>query len=406
MQTTTLAVFVCVYLGMILGEIPGLALDRAGVALLGALVLVVTDVVPLPQGWAAVDVPTVALLFGLMVVSAQLRLAGFYTRVARSLTASSHSPAGLLALVVLASGILSAVLANDIVCLAMTPVLLEACVRRGLDPKPFLIALACAANVGSAATIIGNPQNILIGQMLKISFAGYLLDGGVPAAMGLVAVWGIIAYAHRGKWHREMPLPEIHAPEPRAWQTAKGLGVLALLVLAFLFAPLPREVMALGGAGILLLSRTTQSKKLLQLVDWQLLVLFIGLFVLNRAILDSGLLAEMVGGLKSVGIDPARPGWLFALAVGLSCVVSNVPATLLLLPSATHPLAGPVLALASTLAGNLILVGSIANLIVVEQAAPLGVRIGWREHARLGIPITLVTLGIAAGWLWLRSLAW
>jgi Na+/H+ antiporter NhaD/arsenite permease-like protein len=185
---------------MLLGEIPGLALDRTGVALLGALVLVACERVTPAAAWGAVDVPTLALLFGLMVVSAQLRLGGFYAWLTRRIVSAQVAPAVLLAAVVAAAGALSAVLANDIVCLAVTPLLVEGCVRRKLDPLPFLLALACAANVGSAATLIGNPQNMLIGQTLRLSFAGFLADALVPALVGLGAVWLLIRLAVRGRW--------------------------------------------------------------------------------------------------------------------------------------------------------------------------------------------------------------
>jgi len=402
---TVLFVFLFVYLGMVLGRYPGLALDRTGMALLGALALLATGKLSLAQAWGAVDVPTLALLFGLMVVSAQFRLGGFYTRLTRRLAAAEVTPPILLALLVAASGCLSALLANDIVCLAMAPMLIEGCTRRDLDPRPFLLALALAANVGSAATLIGNPQNMLIGQSLHLSFAGYLLDAGIPALLGLGVVWWVVARSSRGRWHRPGPVAELPAPPYDAWQSGKGLAVLALLTAAFLFAPWPREVVALAAAGILLTSRRTASREILGLVDWQLLILFVGLFVVNHALAVSGMPQQALQGLQSWGLDLTRPAPLFAGTVVLSNLVSNVPATMLLLPAATHSLAGQILALASTLAGNLFIVGSIANLIVVDQAERLGVAISWRDHARVGIPVTLLTLAIAAGWLWIRTLA-
>jgi len=297
---------------------------------------------------------------------------------------------------------LSALLANDIVCLAMAPELVEGCARRRLDPVPFLLALACAANVGSAATLIGNPQNMLIGQALQLSFPGYLLDAGVPTALGLIVVWAVIRWQVRGRWSKSTPVPQVTAPTFNLWQTSKGLFVIAFLVLVFLVTPWPRDVVALTAAGALLTSRRMASRDILGLVDWQLLVLFIGLFVVNHALVASGTLAQITELVKARGIDLTQPAWLFAFTVLLSNVVSNVPAVMLLLPMASHPLAGPILALASTLAGNLFLVGSIANLIVVDQAAKLGVRITWQEHARVGVPVTLLTLALAMGWLWLR----
>ena len=409
MDWVVLAVFAIVYLGMLLGEIPGLALDRTGVALLGALALVATERVAPEAAWQAVDVSTLALLFGLMVVSAQLRMAGFYTWVTRRIVSADVGPKALLAVVIAVAGALSAVLANDIVCLAVAPLLVEGCLQRRLDPVPFLLALACAANVGSAATLIGNPQNMLIGQTLHLSFASYLADAAVPAALGLVVVWAIVCLASARGWERAAPAAAERtrrrgdAPPFDGWQTGKGLLVLALLVLGFLLAPVPREVLALAGAALLLTSRRMASRDLIGLVDWHLLVLFVGLFVVNHSVAQAGLAARASAGLGGAGVSLGDPRWLFPSTAVLSNLVSNVPAVMLLLPHAVHPLAGSVLALSSTLAGNLLIVGSIANIIVVDQAAPLGVRIGWRTHARVGVPVTLATLALAAGWLWLRA---
>jgi Na+/H+ antiporter NhaD/arsenite permease-like protein len=398
-DTWVVLVFGFVYLGMLLGEIPGLALDRTGVALLGALALIASERVTPEAAWRAINVPTLALLFGLMVVSAQFRLGGFYAWVTRKAAGARVSPAILLGLVVAVAGGLSAVLANDIVCLAVAPLLVEGCARRGLDPVPFLLALACAANVGSAATLIGNPQNMLIGQTLHLSFVGYLGDAAVPAVLGLAVVWGIVVASVRGSWFKPTSVPPIDEAGLNRWQTDKGIVVLVLLLLGFLFAPFPREVLALAAAAVLLASRRMASRDILGTVDWHLLVLFVGLFVVNFALADSGTLAVATRALASGGVDLTRLGVLLPVTVVLSNLVSNVPAVMLLLPQATRPLAGPLLALASTLAGNLIIVGSVANIIVVDQAARLGVRIGWRQHARVGVPVTLATLAIAAGWL-------
>jgi Na+/H+ antiporter NhaD/arsenite permease-like protein len=403
MDWLVVSVFCLVYVGLILGRLPFLALDRTGVALLGAIVLVAFGRVDTARAWSAVDVPTLALLFGLMVVSAQLRLGGAYTRLVQRLTWFESSPAVLLAALIGAAGLLSALLANDIVCLAMAPILVEGCARRRYDPRPFLLGLAAASNVGSAATLIGNPQNILIGQVLKLSFASYLWDALVPSMLGLAVVWAVIAVLYRGRWEGDTPLPRIESPAFDRWQTAKGAAVMLGLVAAFLIAPWPREVVALAAAGILLCSRRMRSRQILGLTDWQLLVLFVALFVVNDVVKAAGLFGHLTGLAAGAGIDLTHPAWLFGAGVVLSNVVSNVPATMLLLPSATHPLAGPVLALSTTLAGNLLVVGSIANIIVLDQAARLGVVITWRDHARVGVPVTLSTLALAAGWLWLRA---
>jgi len=403
MDPTVLVVFVFVYAGMLLGEIPGLALDRTGAALLGAIALVATEHLSPEAAWRAVDVPTLGLLFGLMVVSAQLRLGGFYSAVTRRIAAAAVSPDALLALLVAAAGVLSAALANDVVCLAMAPIVVQACAHARLDARPFLLGLAAAANVGSAATLIGNPQNMLIGQVLHLSFPAYLVDGGVPAVAGLVVVWLVVRWRVGGRWQGRVAEVAVATPPLDRWQATKGIAVLAAVVVVFLCSDWPRDVVALAAAGVLLTSRRLASREMLALVDWQLLVLFMALFMVNHALVASGTFATLEHGLAAAGLDLRQPGWLFAAVVVLSNLVSNVPAVMLLLPAAHGPIAGPVLALGSTLAGNLLLVGSIANLIVVDQAARCGMPIGWREHARVGVPVTAATLALAAAWLWWRA---
>jgi Na+/H+ antiporter NhaD/arsenite permease-like protein len=406
MTVTVVAIFAVVYLGMILGGLPFLQLDRTGVALLGAIAIVaIGDLTP-GQAAGAVHVPTLLLLFSFMVISAQMRLGGFYTSVTQRIAALPAGPHALLAAVILAAASLSAVFSNDVVCLAAAPVLGDACLRRGLDPVPFLLALACASNIGSAATLIGNPQNMLIGEVLQLPFGAYFLEALVPVLLGLAVVWALLAWQTRGRWRTATPAADGGAPlqhEPGfarfdRWQTAKGLAVAATLIVVFLFTDLPRDVAALTGAGLLLMSRRLHSTDMLGLVDWELLILFIGLFVVNHALEQTGVTAQAMATLASHGIALTEPGPLFAAALVLSNVVSNVPAVMLLLPAATEPFSGPLLALTSTLAGNLLIVGSIANIIVVDSARRQGIVIDWRRHLRTGLPVTTATLAITAAW--------
>ncbi len=245
MTTTIVIIFLIVYLGMILGGLPFLQLDRTGVALLGAIAMISFDALTLEEAAEAVHLPTIILFFSFMVLSAQMRLGGFYGWVTGGLTALPHSPAGLLAAMMLIVAVLSAIFSNDIVCLAIAPVLISACEKRRLDPVPYLLALACAANIGSAWTLIGNPQNILIGQTLQLSFHGYFLEAAVPVALGLAATWGLIAWQVHGRWQRPAEMVAVAAEETRndtpfdPWQTAKGLIVAAVLLAAFVFGPWP-----------------------------------------------------------------------------------------------------------------------------------------------------------------------
>jgi Na+/H+ antiporter NhaD/arsenite permease-like protein len=407
MPTTVLLIFGLVYLGMILGGLPFLQLDRTGVALLGAIAMIASEAVSVEDAARSIHLPTLLLLFAFMVVSAQMRLGGFYDWVTIRLAAMRVSPSVLLGVLILVVALLSAVFSNDIVCLAVAPVLVDACVRRRLDPIPFLLALACAANIGSAATLIGNPQNMLIGQTLSLPFAGYAAQAAMPVLVGLALTWILIVASVRGRWVREggsAATESSSAPIPLdRWQTAKGLAVALAVLLAFLFAPWPREVVALAGAGVLLMSRKLHSGRMLGLVDWELLVLFMGLFVVNDALQRTGLPAQIVTASEAMGLRLDHPAPLFGAAFLLSNIVSNVPAVMLLLPvAAQQPLAGPLLALSSTFAGNLFIVGSIANIIVVDAAARRGVRIDWKRHATIGVPVTLVTLATTALYLWWR----
>ena len=412
MTTTTIViVFAIVYLGMILGALPFFQLDRTGIALLGAIVLVATEDVSLEEAGRSIHAPTLILLFAFMVLSAQLRLSGFYTYVTYRLATLPVAPPLLLGALIGVVGALAAVFSNDIICLAMAPVLADACLKRRLDPVPYLLGLACAANVGSALTLIGNPQNMLIGESLRLSFGGYLREAAVPVLLGLAVTWGLIVIQVGGRWGCPPSLLATQAAREQReegpldfdrWQTMKGLTVAASLVVVFLTTPWPRELAALAGAGLLLLSRKLHSRRMLGLVDWELLVLFVGLFVVNRAFQQTGLTAEAVRAIADAGIHLEQPRVLFVLTFLLSNIVSNVPAVMVLLPLATHPMAGTLLALASTLAGNLLIVGSIANIIVVDAAERRGLRIDWRRHARVGVPVTVATLVITGAYLWLR----
>ncbi|HZM35361.1 MAG TPA: anion transporter [Burkholderiales bacterium] len=389
------------YVGMILGALPFLRLDRTGIALLGAIALVGLGALTAEEAARSVHLPTLLLLFSFMVLSAQMRLGGFYTWVTLRIAALPLGPRALLAATMLAVAALSAVFSNDVICLAIAPVLADACLRRGVDPVPYLIGLACAANIGSAATLIGNPQNMLIGQVLALPFAGYLVEAMVPVLLSLAAAWAILERRIEKGPLAGLPIldrrDDAYAVFDR-WQTAKGLAVAAALMIVFLFTSWPREVAALAGAGVLLMSSRLHSSKMLGLVDWQLLVLFIGLFVVNHAFQETGLAARALEVLAAAGAPLTEPAPLFAATFVLSNVVSNVPAVMLLLPAATEPFSGPMLALVSTLAGNLVIVGSIANIIVVDAARRRGIEIDWKCHARTGVPVTLASLAIAAAW--------
>jgi len=403
-MTWILFVFLAVYAGLALGRFPGFLLDRTGIALLGALALVASGDVSETAAWGSVDKGTIGLLFGLMIVSAQLEMAGFYAWVTARLARLGVGPATLLAVLVGASGLMAALLTNDVIALTMAPVLVDICRQRRLNPVPFMLGLAFSANAGSVATLMGSPQNMLIGEKLDLHFGQFLWEAGVPAVLSLVAVWAILALLYRGRWVLDKdPDGTVQAdsiPLSRL-DVAKGLAVAGLLVGAFLFTSMPRDVLALAAAAILLLNRHYRSRELLEHVDWQLLVLFFGLFVVNGALQQTQLPQHLMANLQARGLDLQSPVWFFVLTAALSDVVSNVPCVMLLLPFATKPVDGAAMALASGLSSNLLVIGSLANIIVVDAAAKRGIKISFGEFSRSGVPITLVSLVIAALWLWL-----
>ncbi len=401
--TAPVLIFLLTYLAVAVGEIPGLALDRTGIAMLGAIAMVVCGALDTRHAMEAIDFPTLLLLFGLMVVSAQFRLGGFYTQTALLLTRWMDQPRRFLFAVMVASAVLSALLANDIVCLAFTPVLCAALLKRGMNPVPFLLGLAAASNLGSAATIIGNPQNMLIGQVGQLHFGRFLAWCTVPSLLALLAAYGVLLVVYRNRWAGGTPQPEVLADWPPydAHQTRKGWIITALLVALF-FTRVPRELTAMVAAGVLLCSRRLRTRSLLGLVDWHLITLFCGLFVVIRGMEISGLPGRAVDWLAGQGVFLSEVYTLAGLSVVLSNLVSNVPATMLLIKflDPADPLPWYVLAVSSTFAGNLITIGSIANLITIEQARAYGIRITFAEHARSGIPITLASLLALVVWMW------
>lgn len=401
MQVGATLIFCLTYAGVAVGRIPGLRLDRTGIAILGAIAMVSGGFVTVEQARAAIDFSTLLLLYALMLISAQLRLGGFYTRVARMITVLLRTPRLFLLASMLVSACLSAVLANDIVCLAFTPVLIHALRGAGCNPIPFLLGLAVSSNIGSAATLIGNPQNMLIGQVGHLSFGPFLIWAIIPVVFSLMAGYLLICLLYQGRLAGTASSPGLPSEGPpwNGWQSGKGLVAVSVLIGLF-FTAIPRELSAMAVAGILLCSRRLESRQLMKLVDWQLLALFCALFVVIQGVTLAGVPVSVMNYLAHHGLRFSDLVTLTVISTGLSNVVSNVPAVMLLVNflDPTRIQEWYTLAISSTFAGNLFIIGSIANLIVVEQAKALGVPIRFAEHARTGIPVTLVSLAVLIVW--------
>jgi Na+/H+ antiporter NhaD/arsenite permease-like protein len=394
-----LVAFAGTYLGLALGRLPFFRVDRTGVAIIGGAVVVVSGLLPWDRAVAAVDAHTLVLLFGMMIVAAYLRLSGFFRLVTYAAVRRAHTPVGLLALIIVAAGVLSALFVNDVVCLVMAPIVLDLVRRLRLPPGPYLIALATAANVGSVATLTGNPQNMLVGSFSGISYRAFLLREAPVAVIGLALVVAVIWLAYRRRLPPALPAEALEergaVHHALMIKTMAGVGV---MLVAFL-AGVPIALVAIGGAAYCLLTRRVNPDKVYREIDWGLLVLFTGLFVVIGGLEASGLTGEILGWAGAVGLY--RPAVLTAVTAVLSNLVSNVPAVLLfkaVIPTFGEPTrAWLLLAMASTLAGNLTILGSVANLIVVEQARGAGIQIGFLEYSKVGVPVTVATLLV--GWL-------
>lgn len=395
-------VFAATYFVIALGEAPGLRLDRAGAALLGASLMVGLGVLPLDEAYRAIDFDTITLLLGMMIVVANLRLSGFFRLASNFVVARAKTPLALLAAIVLVTGAFSAFLVNDAICLVMTPLTLELTRRLKRDPLPYLLAVPMASNVGSVATITGNPQNMIIGGLSHIPYGAFAAALWPVAAFGLLATFALVALFYRGEFLTRERLP-VAVPAParaRGFLVVKSVLV-TLAMMALFFAGQPVAKVAIVGGALLLVTRHVKAEKVYREIDWPLLLMFVGLFIVVEGLETTVLTPEAVA---SVGrFDLANAGVLAVVSAVLSNLVSNVPAVLALKPflagAADPQHAWLVVAMASTLAGNLTLIGSVANLIVAERARAAGVSIGFWAYFRIGAPLTLVTIAFGAWFL-------
>jgi Na+/H+ antiporter NhaD/arsenite permease-like protein len=411
----TTAVFALTYVALAIGKIPGLRCDRAAIAFIGAALMLCSGVLTLREatGPESIDYETLFLLFGMMVVVGVLRISGFFIRLAHWSLDRISSPKGLLLVVIVLSGLLSAFLVNDIVCLALTPLVLHLTRRLRFDPVPHLIGLATAANVGSTGTITGNPQNMIIGIQSRIPYLKFALHLMPVALIGLGITYGVILIVYRSALVKAAGpaggnggqlighTDRIPRGRPYRWLLYKS-GIVALITVTLFFTGLPIALVATGAAAFLMLSRLKPSR-IFREVDWTLLLMFIGLFIVVRAFQLHVVSHWDVEHWTIILDHPVD--LLSLLSAALSNLVSNVPAVLLFEPimhamKPEHQQTGWLaLAMSSTFAGNLTVLGSVANLIVVENAKREGVEVSFWDYCKAGIPITLLTLGVGIAWL-------
>ena len=454
-------VFLPSYLVFALGKFPGMRIDRTGAAIIGAVLMVAFRAVPAAQALRFIDFPTVVLLFSMMLLVAYLHVAGFFDWVA-DLIVRQLAPRHLLPAIIFTSGLLSAFFVNDVICLVMVPFTLTATRRMDLRPVPYLLAVATASNIGSVATITGNPQNILIGSLFGIRYTSFLAHLGPIAVAGLFLDWLVIwlldtrspipkttpkatpettprtvlraarhaptdtapqtirqarsnvtkTAAASANWAANLPDNRPHsasadsAPSPRLSRQIVKPAIVAMLVLAGFLSGAPPALVAALGAATMLITRERDPREVYGQVDWGLLVFFVGLFLIVGGAENAGLMTRILSRGRRWNLENAGT---FTVATALfSNAVSNVQAVMLLKSLAPHVIShhgstNPqtgwlLLAMSSTLAGNLTVTGSIANIIVIERARSEA-EISFTQYARIGVPVTIATL--ALGWLWL-----
>lgn len=395
-----LLIFLVSYLVFAVGRLPGLKIDRPGAAIIGAVLMVALGIVPAQSTFQFIDFSTLVLLFCMMLVVSNLRMAGFFDWSAGFFLRRLRR-AQLLPAIIFISGFLSAFFVNDIICLAMVPLVLVATRRMGLRPERYLLAVATASNIGSVATITGNPQNILIGSFSGIRFFDFLTHLAPVAIVGLLVDWAVLHWLDR---RQDVPVSQAEEALP-ALPLVRGPLIKSALVAVFIvvgfLAGIPPAMVAAIGAAILLVTRRGDPRNVYKEVNWGLLVLFSGLFIIVGGAQQAGLAGHfLVLGQKMRLTSPAV---FVAFTAVLGNIVSNVPAVMLLRPI-VPALGNPhqmwlLLAMASTLAGNLTITGSLANIIVIETAGPEA-HISFRDYFRVGLPITVLTLVLGTAWLW------
>jgi Na+/H+ antiporter NhaD/arsenite permease-like protein len=394
-QIAAIVIFVVTYLGVALGRLPGLRLDRAAIAFCGAALMIGVGALPLADAYQAISGNTIALLFGMMVLAAGLRRAGFFALITNVALRRASHPLALLAAIIAIAGFLSALLVNDTICVVITPLVLDIVLALKRNPLPYLMALSASANIGSVATITGNPQDMIIGSISGISYSRFALSLAPVALIGLFITFALLTLLFRADLRAPLPSQPV-AARPSALHRGlllKSLLLLGLFVIASL-AGMPPSEAALIAAALLLLTPGLRSEILLAGVDWSLLVMFIGLFIVIAG-LQAAVITPAI--IKTIAaLQPGRPAILVPLTAILSNLVNNVPTVLVLKPFVAA-LANPkqawlLVAMAATFAGNLTLLGSVANLIVAEAARARGITLRFTDYLRLGIPLTLSTL--------------
>lgn len=389
-----LIVIAITLIGVALGRFPNLKMNRATITLAGSTILLGFGAITPDIAFKLIDFNTLALIFSMMILNANLKISGFFSILNRFILIKAKNPKKLLILIIFSSGFLSAIFLNDTVVLILTPLLLYSLKSLKINPMPYLLALALSSNVGSMATITGNPQNMIIGLSSRISYTKFLQHLILPALSGLVIIYFILIYLYKKEFQKEkfetLEIPEVRIFKPLLIKTLFSI----IILLVGFFSGASIVMTALFSISILLITRRIKPHRVFSEIDWSLLVFFAGLFIVTGTLREIGFVEKLWK-----FFSPLFERGIFLFSFGtliISNLISNVPAVLLIkpfIPMMEFPFyKWLLLAMASTLAGNLTLIGSVANLIVAEGAKRDGFEITFWEYLKAGLPTTILTM--------------
>lgn len=392
-----LIIFLFTYVLISLRRFRLLNFERPATALFGAMLMIIFGIITPVEAFNSIDLNIIFLLLGMMIIVSSIGSTGFFTYI--SVQIVNHSKTGLqfLIYIMVITAVLSALFLNDAVVLFFTPIIIESTRMIKVNPVPYLLSEIFAANIGSVATVIGNPQNVYIAIHSSLSFGGWVMVLGPVAILSLIAAIIIIYIIYK----KDINVPIKNTEEKKELEN-KGFLLFAMAIIlgtliAFLISRQIAIIALVSGSVLLFFSplfKNSSSKMILKNVDWSIIVFFIGLFILLEGVEVSGVLGMIINYFNSINLSLTNMGSLVTITAILSNLVSNVPAVLLIAQFISYSSSHLWLALAmsSTLAGNLTIIGAAANIIVLEIASSMGVDVNWKEFSKAGIPVSIVTL--------------
>lgn len=405
-EIIALVIFILTYIGIIFTRLPKMNIDRPSAAFFGAVAMIIFGVLTFKEAVNSIDYNTIALLLGMMIIISTLQLDGFFSLIAHKTISFSKNQTRLLIIVVFITGIASAFLVNDAVVLIFTPVIIMICRKSDLNPIPYLIGEILSSNAGSAMSITGNPQNMLIGLNSGITYSSFLLHLLPVSLISMVFIVIIIRCIYPSCFRTNTLLTFDKKNIEFNYSSMKtSVPVFILVIIMFFFSNfinLSIPLIALAGGSLILIFGKIKPSLIIKQVDWVLLLFFSSLFIVVEGIQKTGLLSALVNAYPFSN-DVKGITAIHGISLIGSQIVSNVPLTIVLLPFlkiAGCKMLWLSLASASTLAGNATIIGAMANLIVIESAGKLKVKIKFMEFFKAGIIVTIVTMILSILIIW------